>query len=422
MSAGSRALKYTVAAIALAAIIIVASTLYLNPSGLLGQQSGTSSRLIIHLTDPPQVPKGTTSLNLTYSAIALLVGEPVSGGQQTLKTVSITPSGGSATLDLLKLQNVSQTIASASLPNGSLIYSFSFTVTGISIDVNGTKSPVTLATGGSTLTVTLAKPSALQGTDVAMLQLNPVIVSTSSGYQMIPSAVGFVRHASQGEENEQVGSQHQLSKEDNDEFEHSKGNVTATLTAMSVSGNSTTITVQVKNVGNSSVLLNAIAIHGNFTVIGHPCNGGGQNETRTHTIGNHSSSTTSSTSSTTTRTTTTSTSSRECENEHQDEVVFVPVNGTMSSGACSPLKMDLVSGEHVQAEGHGITLAKGQCVDLTFSGVISFGEAKVVLVPSTLSGQVYEVHVIASSGANLELSCELPLGAASCTVEHEEKD
>lgn len=418
MSVRKQALKYTAAAIAIAAIIIVSSTFYLNPPAFSGKQGALSSKLVIQLTDPPIVPRGTSSLNLTYSSIALLVGEPASGGKLTTTTVTVP---GSATLDLLKLQNVSQTIALAKLPNDSVIYSFAFTVTSISIDVNGTKSPVTLATGGSTLTVTLAKPSAIEGAYIALLRLNPVIVNTPGGYQMIPSAVGIIRAEGQGEQNEeQVGSQQQLKSEDEDRLEQARGNLTASLTALSVSGNSTTISVQVQNVGNASVVLNAIGIHGNFTAVGQRCVSQGSEETETrtetHTEAEHTT-TTSTTTSTSTRSTSTEV---ECEMEHADEVVFVPVNSTVSGTACVPLKMGLVNGERDIGGDHGLALAKGQCAVLTFSGPISFGESKFVLVPSVGSGQVYEVHVIASEGANVQLFCSLPLTPHSCSVVREQ--
>lgn len=411
MSARKQALKYTAAAVAVAAIIVVASTLYLSPAlrtGTTGVQSGTSAKLIVQLTDPPVVPRGTTSLNLTYSSIGLLVGEPAGSGEQTTSTVTVTPSGGSATVDLLRLQNISQTIASASLPSGSTIYSISFTATSVSIDVNGTKSPVTLATGGSTLTVTLARPSPLSGTDVALLQLNPVIVTTPTGYQMIPSAVGIVRAAEQGDQNrQQVGQQGQLSAEDLQQLEGAHGNLTATLTALSVSGNATTITVEVRNAGSVPVVLNAIGIHGNFTASGPSCQRGSgeqpqSNETDSQSI------------------TSTHTSSQgECEFEHPEEVVFVPVSATISGSTCAPLSMQLVNGELDGEQNSGLTLAQGQCADLTFSGVISFGQSGAALVPSTASGQVYVMHVVASQGANVQLSCQLPLTSSSCSVSHE---
>ncbi len=451
MSVRKQALKYTAAAVAVAALIIVASTLYLSPSlGNSGQRSGVTAKLVIQLTDPPIVPQGTSSLNLTYSSIGLLVGEPASNGLQTTKTVGATPSGGSATLDLLELQNISQTIALASLPNGSTIYSFSLTVTGISIDVNGTKSPVTLASGGTTLTVTLAKPSTLQGVDVALLQLNPVVVSTPNGYQIIPSAVGIIRTENSGNQNEQqVGYQQQLSSEDENQLESAQGNVTATLSALSVSGNTTTITVQVKNTGNATVVLNAISVLGNFTAVRQVCStNGGETETQSqtqttesegqvstnttvtattaqqsqnHTTDNESQDSTTTTSMTA-NTSTNTTTGAECEMEHADEVVFVPVNSTVSGTSCVSLGMRLVSSDLGENSSNGLVLSKGQCVDLTFSGTMSFGEGGLVLVPSTAPGQVYGLHIIASEGANLELSCTIPATPTGCSVIHQEGD
>ena len=124
------------------------------------QQSNTStsqllsgkSVLLVQLTDPPIVPAGTSSLNMSYSDISLLVSEPVA---TTTVTSSVTTSGTSSStitytitqsqsgvrtspqsistkqsgiVDLLKLQNVSKTLASVILPNGSTIYSVNFAV------------------------------------------------------------------------------------------------------------------------------------------------------------------------------------------------------------------------------------------------------------------------------------------------------
>src|SRR6266850_6902124 len=219
------------------------------------------STLIVQLTDPPVVPQGTTSLNLTYSAINLVVAVPSNqSGLVTPQTVAVTPQGGSATLDLFRLQNVSQTIASANLPNGTTIYSLSFTVTGVSIAINGTVSAVTLATGASALQVTLAKSSPLNGTNALLVQLSPTVVDTPTGYQMIPSAVGILRVYSNvgGQNNHDVGSKQPITSKDKDDLDHAKGKVTATLLALTVSGNSTTLTVRVNNTGGSPVKLVAV--------------------------------------------------------------------------------------------------------------------------------------------------------------------
>jgi hypothetical protein len=425
MSVGLKAARYGIAAVVVAGIIITSSFFYLGaPTQLQGGTSTSSkppvsstsstsftsptssksgvlgtSQLVIQLTDPPQVPELTSSLNMTYTSLSVLVGEP-SGhqGQLNTTTLTITPSGGNATLELLRLQNVSQTLGTMTLPNDSVIYSVTFTISSIKIDVNGTLSAVTLAGGATTLTVTMANPHELWGTNVALLQLNPVVVQTPAGYELIPSSVGVIRY-SEGEGEGQTGSFHQLDENDTEALENVYGNVTATLNVLSVSGNSTTITVEVKNTGNGSVVLNAIGIHGNFTAVGQCENGD------SHDNGSDGSN-----------------SCHGHEHDHPTEVVFVPVDQTVSGAACANLTMQLVNGDFYGHEEGGLTLAQGQCADLAFSGVISFGDSNQTLVPSTTAGQVYDVHVIASNGANMGLTCTLPAGPSSCTVQQQEND
>ncbi len=441
MSVGKQAIKYTAAAVAVAAIIIISSTLYLGvnftptSSGSSGAQGGTSAQLAIQLTDPPTVPKGTTSLNLTYTAIGLLIGKPTSGGQQNLTTVSVTPQGGNATIDLLSLQNISQTIALAKLPNASTIYSFTLDVSSIKIDVNGTTSTVALATGGSTLTVALARPTPLSGNGVALLQLNPVVVSTSTGYQMIPSSVGIIKTGTSNSGEDQIGFRQHLNSEDQNQLQHAQGNLSAKLSAFSVSQNVTTISIQVNNTGTISVVLNAIGVQGNFTVAGASCvqNNGESHNGPSQNGGNSDSSTN------TTQTTTThgsnssdnaksSNQSRDshqgknCESERANQLVFAPINSTVSGTGCVALKMQLVSGDSGENGPHGLTLAADQCVILTFVGKVPLGQSGAVIVPSTLSGQVYTIHVIASQGANPQLSCALPVTPTSCSVLHGSED
>lgn len=419
MSLGLKAARYGVAAVFVAGLIVFASFYYLGttvqPTGSSGTSTGTSTntshststsvstrsststgiqgqtaQLVIQLTDPPQVPELTTSFNMTYSSLSLLVGEP-SGhpGEFNTTTIAVIPTNGSGTLQLLRLQNISETLGTLTLPDGSIIYSVSFAVTSLKIEVNGTASTVALAGGGSTLTVTISSPHQLSGTNVALLQLNPVVVQTPTGYQLIPSSVGIIRH-SQGEEGQQPGSYHDLSQNDTEALHNVYGNLTATLTAFSVSGNVTTITVQVKNVGNGSVDLNAISFHGNFTAVGSCGNGGDGEHHDSHDC--HSS-------------------------DLPQNVIFAPVNGTVSGTACANLTMQQPGSDEEGYDRSGLTLGQGQCVDLTFTGMISLGGSNQTLVPSTLNGQVYTLHVIASDGANLDLTCTLPAGPASCVTD-----
>ena len=424
MSVKKTTLQYAAVAIIVSLGIIAASFLYIGVPMSTGTSSNNSSSsqggqlapLAIRLTDPPQVPPSTTSLNLTYSSLDLLVAKPTgTQGQFNTTSVTVTPTGGSASIDLLKLQNVSQTIAVASLPNGTVLYSVTFTVTGISIDVNNTVSAVSLATGGTSFEVTIAHPSAFGSGDFALLQLNPVVVDTPSGYQLIPSSVGVMGH---GTGSDEVGQQHQLTNSENDALGSARGNVSATITALSVSGNVTTFTVLVNNSASIPVSLVGIGLHGNFTVVGSACSTfGGQQSGEGDNQSNHAASPDS------------------CElPTHMDQIVFVPVSSgttttstttsssTTASSACATGQLALTSSEVEDSGSHQLTINPGQCVQLTFVGKLSFGSANFTLVPSTASGQVYVLHVIASNGANQLVSCSLPLGTASCTVQNQQQD
>lgn len=495
LSVGRKTVSYVASAALLAALIIVASTLYIglpapaqpttsgstpgttSTSALGGTSESTSesvlssasttvfsssttfsaagpqSLLVVQLTDPPQVPQGTRSLNLTYTALNLLVGEPSGDGKVNTVSVNLTPIGGSATLNLLKLQNVSQTIASANLPNDSIVYSVTFTVSSIAINVSGVVSQVTLAVGGNSFSVTISQPSPLRGENVALLQLNPIVVGTPNGYQLIPSAVGVIKTA-QGQGQEQVGYQHQLTNGDDHYLHSARGNLTANLVALSVSGTTTTVTVQVNNTGSIDVMIGAIGVHGNFSVSGSTCS----STTSTTTTSTSTRTSTTTTTSTTTQRSSTRSQTRTpptpppfqfpCQLfEHMNEVVFVPVVASTSttssrhsttttasshststttttttnsatSAACTSDQMSLVGGNGGnQGPNRGFDLQAGQCVDFTFTGKITFGQSSGTYVPSTADGQTYQVDVVGSEGANLQLTCVLPLGAKSCKAD-----
>jgi len=167
---------------------------------------------------------GTSSLNLTYSAVNLLVSEPAFNGQVTISSLSVAPPGGPATVDLLHLQNVSQTIASANVPTGSAIYTIGFTVESVAININGTIYQVSLATGGTALVAILVHPVSLNGTSVVLLELNPVVVNTPTGYQLIPSTVGVLKPQSEYRSSDQnVGAKDQISQKDQQELNQASG-------------------------------------------------------------------------------------------------------------------------------------------------------------------------------------------------------
>ena len=443
MSIKARSIKYGVAGLVLSIAIIacasflagsspaISTTTPANSSQLAtgsattatssqaSAQSGSNSLLVVQLTDPPSVPAGTVWLNITYSSLGLLVGEPTgSGGQLTPQTLTVTPQGGSATLDLLGLQNVTQTIASANVPDGSALYSVTFTVSSISIDVDGTISPVSLAVDGNTFTVTMANVPTLHGTNLALLQLNPVVVNSPDGYTLVPSSVGVLRQSEgQGESN--IGWKHNLSNDDFNSLMYAKGSLSANLLSLTTSGSTTTLTIQVANTGSATVNLLAIGLMGPLAA-----SGGCQSGTST------TSSTSTSTTSTTSTTSETSTGWNQpwANNQggnwqkfacfmagHWNLLAFVPVLPTSgssttttstSTSSCGSGQLSLLSRSFGGRFG-GLSLTPGECVDLTYTGTITFGGTGITIVPTTTAGSVYHVSVMATNGANLGLMCTI---------------
>jgi len=216
MSAGTRTIKYSAVAVVLAAIIIGSSMYYVSTPTT--SSASAQSVLVVQLTDPPVVPAGTSSLNLTYSAADLVVSEPAFSGKVTINFGSITPSGGSATVDLLHLRSVSQTIASANLPTGSVIYTIGFKIKSIAITINGTVYQV--SAHAPALVATLIHPVSLDRNATVLVELTPVVMNTSTGYKMIPYLVGILKPQSEYKSSDQnMGAKDQVSLNDQQELD-----------------------------------------------------------------------------------------------------------------------------------------------------------------------------------------------------------
>lgn len=447
MSLGKKIWMYPAVAVVLAVIVIGAAGLYMQAQPK--SPSSSYSVLAIRLTDPPRVPDGTQWLNLTYSQISLLVGEPTgSGNEMNTQTVTVTPQGGSATVDLMALQNYAETVGVASLPQGSVLYAVTFQVSAIKIDINGSQYGVTLAQGNS-LQAVIANPKSLSGNNDALIELNPVVVSTPTGYQLIPSTVAVVS-PSQGEHDHE-GSISALSEQDRQDLEQAQGSLTVAVQSLKVVGDTTTFIVEVNNTGNIPVQIVAIGLHGSFNVTGSACKAGEQggqsqdngspNQPNTSDHGENGAGSGAPPA---------AADGHECE--HPDEVVFLPVNQSSSvsssstsstssssttsssttvtsSSKCSTFNLSLASGEgndnaqsNEDQQSAGIMIQPGQCFKLEYNATITFGSSGLTLVPSLTTGSTYIVHFIASNGAQERLSCSVPVSPASCAAVTPEDD
>jgi hypothetical protein len=165
-------LKYGAAAV-IVALAIIETSLYantaLNPTSMTTQTGQTS--FLVMLTDPPNVPRGTTQLNVTYSSIQLHV--VASDGSSNW--VAAQKSGR---VNLLSLVNMTQTIATLSLPTGSTVDKLQFEISAAEAKVSDKVYPVTMLSDN--LLVSL-RETKLNGTKTgALIDLRPTLVQINA--------------------------------------------------------------------------------------------------------------------------------------------------------------------------------------------------------------------------------------------------
>lgn len=264
-------LKYGAAAVLVALAIIGTSLItntMLNPTGQSPQSVGHTSFLVM-LTDPPNVPRGTTQLNVTYSSIQLHVVY----SDCSSNWVAAQESGR---VNLLSLVNVTQTIATLSLPTGSTVDKLQFKISEAETKISGKDYPVTMLS--DTLLISI-KQTKLNGTKTgALIDLRPTLVqinaTNSTGgsvsyFVLAPSASAIVK-SNVSETQSMIGCKSKLNDDDNKEldreYKRASNNVTVTQSSLSVNGNVTTLSVTIKNIGKTNATLSSLTVSGDFNV------------------------------------------------------------------------------------------------------------------------------------------------------------
>ncbi len=266
MATKSLTVKYGAAAV-LVALAIISATLYVNNPTSPNNGNGLTSFTVL-LTDPPTVPMGTSSLNVTYSGIQVHV---IENDGTTPQWMAAQESGR---VNLLSLVNVTQTIASLSLPTGSTVDKLQFSISSAEVNVSGTVYPVTLLS--DTLLIPI-KSTKLNGTSTsALIDLRPTLVqinaTNSTGglvkyFVLSPTATAVV--AGSVDKTQQVVSCRinlkQKSRDDlENEFRRASSNVTVTSAELKVKGNTTSLTVTIKNIGKTNATLMSLTLNGRF--------------------------------------------------------------------------------------------------------------------------------------------------------------
>jgi hypothetical protein len=264
---GKWTFKYGSAAVLVATVIIIAA-LFANPLSSLtpGQTSDTTSFLVM-LTDPPTVPAGTTVLNVTYSEVSLHVAYP-NGTSEWL------PVNASGTINLFSLVNMSQTIASTTIPTGSAVDKVQLTIADVEAMVDGNLYNVTALS--NTFVVTVANGQVNQTLSGVLVDFNPTLVQIQATdangtlvyyYVLVPSATAIIV-GDLTREQIKVGTIVQLGKNNRARLvrviQEFSNNLTIVNASLTVNGNLTSLSVTVRNDGNFTFKIFGLTLHGEF--------------------------------------------------------------------------------------------------------------------------------------------------------------
>lgn len=253
-----KASSKTLVLVALAVLVVLAAVLLLSSSSPSAASGGKA--VVLQLTDPPQVPAGTQSLVITYSSLqAHFIGGSGSGWLD---------SNSSGSVNLLAIQNLTQTIGTVTAPNASSIDAIRFNVTSASIDVNGTTYPVTLTS--RQVTAHLGTSATANGTAGILISFSPAVVTiltaNSTVFVLVPSVRAVAVSGATNATSTSLGYKHTLEAQDKAELEDASPNITITNVSLSAHGNMTNFSVTVKNDANSSVVIRHIGVFGNLSV------------------------------------------------------------------------------------------------------------------------------------------------------------
>ena len=253
--------------IALGAVVVLAALgallygIYNTPSGSV-LSPGTST-LPILLTDPPQVPNGTSALTLYYSSIALHSADHAN-------STGFTQLNTSGSVNLMTLVNQSQVLALANVNSSARFDMVVIDVTKATITINNKTYNVTVPS--SRIFIKLNENLNASSSGGALIDFMPAIIqiygNNNSTFVMVPSAVAVALRKGEIGSHLHLGETQGLSSEEEGNISHVRAQMAITGESIAVSGNNTaSISVTVKNDGNTTVEVKHVMVQGYMRAI-----------------------------------------------------------------------------------------------------------------------------------------------------------
>jgi hypothetical protein len=223
--------------------------------------SGPFGTLAVLMTDPPTIPTGVTAVYINYSDVAVHLSN---AGNQT----GWTDLQSSGDINLLSVINSTQTIAATNVTSG-VFNALRFNVTSSVVTFQGKNYTADLVYQEHTLFVPIVGGITVSdgNTSAAVIEMSPTVLllgnTTNPTFAFIPSAKGYTLsaqsispHPHKGDRDDDKGKISDQIK-DVTHFE---------ITSTSLSPNSLSVTV--KNTGNSTIVFRFVALTATSTISG----------------------------------------------------------------------------------------------------------------------------------------------------------
>ncbi len=234
-------------------VVLSFAYLYLNP----GTPISEYTTVYVRITDPPIIPKGTSSINITYSEISLQVRNSTG--------TSWINSSEDGSINLLALQNQTETVSSIDLPSGTTPVALGMNITSGSITINGTEYLMDIVS--PRINSTIGNLSALPGSKSfsAILSMASSVSpsfagnSTSFFFRAFPTSVLLSGQPSSSG----IGSISRLNSSEAAAIASYTPEIEILSSSLSVEGNSTFISATIKDNSSAPVVLEMLALSGN---------------------------------------------------------------------------------------------------------------------------------------------------------------
>ena len=349
---------------------------YGSTSAYTTVSSSSATSVPVAITDPPQVPEGTSALVVSYSSVEVQTsGEANSGWVK---------AAGSGSINLQSTINTSTVIGYANLTANSTINMIRLNVTSASITVNGTTYNVSVPSG--TFTAHFVGRSRINSSSAVLIDVNPVVYavysnsSNTTAFVMLPAARAVLALRANASARLMIGDRLGLDAEIMAQLRSETPNIAITSANVTSSGNTTKVSVTVKDNSNQSVILNDLIIYGRSNARAEESMNSSTSTTGGYGIGSGVLGTTS--------------------NLALRSKIAIEIKARLLDFRASTFFITPSGGLVLASESNlqsGITLSPGASQTIMFTGVVSYGDGEV---NSTFSpGTQYRVVVAGSDGA-----------------------